>query len=61
MGRRGVKRCVSLSTGSVKDPEDRFDLTYSLLVAIIKVMVRSANDEIVRIGEIARSSKTDRL
>lgn len=56
MKKVGVKRLIALSTGSVKDGQDRFDLIYSFLVGIIKIGVRSAYDEIIRNGEIIRSS-----
>ncbi|MHB8170627.1 MAG: NAD(P)-dependent oxidoreductase [Thermincolia bacterium] len=56
MKKVGVKRLIALSTGSVKDGQDRFDLLYSFLVGIIKIGVRSAYDEIIRNGEIIRSS-----
>ncbi len=56
MKKVGVKRLIALSTGSVKDEQDRFDLTYSFLVGFIRTGVRSAYDEIIRNGEIIRSA-----
>ncbi|HET6495545.1 MAG TPA: NAD(P)H-binding protein [Thermoleophilia bacterium] len=55
----GVKRLVVLSTASLKDPEDRFDLIYCLLVTAIRLVFRGAYGEIVRIGAVVRSSRTD--
>jgi putative NADH-flavin reductase len=59
MGQHGVKRLVVLSTGSVTDPEDHVDLTRQFLAWMIKTTVRGAYDEILRIGQIVRASKTD--
>lgn len=59
MKTEGVKRLISLSTGSVKDKRDRFDLTYKILVSLIKTTVRGAYNEIVRAGELIRLSGLD--
>ncbi len=59
MNKVGTKRLIALSTGSVKDPQDRFDLRYGFLVNMIKITVNSACKEIIRIGELIRSSSLD--
>jgi len=53
----GVDRLVAISTGSVKDAQDRPDFVYGLLVALIKLGVRGAYDEIIRMGDVVRSSE----
>ncbi len=59
MKKVGTKRLIELATASVRDPQDSFDLKYKLLVSMIKLTVKSAYDEIVRIGELVRSSNLD--
>jgi hypothetical protein len=59
MQRQGVRRLIVLSTASVGDPEDRFDVVYATLVAMIRILFRDAHGEIVRMGDIVRSSDTD--
>lgn len=59
MNKVGLKRIVALSTGSVKDALDRFDLTYRFLVSIVKLTVKGAYNEIIRIGELIHSSNLD--
>ncbi|MDQ0341161.1 putative NADH-flavin reductase [Caldalkalibacillus uzonensis] len=59
MNKVGTKRLVALSTGSVKDPQDRFDLTYSILVLLIRIIANSAYQEIIRMGKLIRSSNLD--
>lgn len=59
MKKTGGKRLIALSTGSVRDPQDRFDLKYSMLVAMIRTTVNSAYKEIIRSGELVRSSGLD--
>ncbi|MFC7442235.1 NAD(P)-dependent oxidoreductase [Laceyella putida] len=56
MKKLGVNRIIALATPSVKDVNDRFDFKFRFLVALVKTGVRGAYDEIVRIGDIVRSS-----
>lgn len=55
----GVKRVIVLVTPSVTAAEDRRDLLFGALVAMVKLAVRPAYDEIVAIGELVRRSPLD--
>jgi putative NADH-flavin reductase len=59
MNKVGTKRLIALSTASVKDPQDRFDLKYSFLVSMVKIAFNSAYKEIIRMGNLIRSSNLD--
>lgn len=59
MNKVGTKRLVALSTASVKDSQDRYDIKYSLLVSMIKITVNSAYKEIIRMGKLIHSSSLD--
>lgn len=59
MERNGVKRLIQVSTASSRDPQDGFDLKVRLFVALIKLMVFRAYDDIRSTGELIRNSGLD--
>lgn len=59
MERHGVRRLVALSTASVRDPADRFDPAYRLLVGGVSVAFHAARLEIIRMADEIRASDTD--
>lgn len=59
MREAGVRRLVALSTASVRDPGDRFDLRYCLLVSAVRCVFPAAYAQIRRIGVLVRASQLD--
>lgn len=59
MNNQGVRRLVITSTVSVKDPDDRPDLKFRLLVMIVKLLIRPAYEEIISIADEVRKSNLD--
>jgi len=54
-----VRRLVQISTASYRDPKDGFDLKWRALVAIFKLTVRSAYDDIRATAELVSRSRLD--
>lgn len=59
MKKYGVRRLIALSTASVRDVQDRFDLKFSYIVFMIKMLFNGAYKEIVKMGEIIKGSGLD--
>ncbi|TAL33211.1 MAG: NAD-dependent epimerase/dehydratase family protein [Spirochaetes bacterium] len=59
MTRAGNRRIVSISTASVRDDQDQFDMPYFLLVGIVKHAFNHAYGEIIAMSDIIRSSGLD--
>lgn len=52
-----TKRLIALGTASIKDPNDKFDLKFSLLVTGVATFAHNAYKDVVAIGENIRSSE----
>ncbi|WP_081668695.1 NAD(P)-dependent oxidoreductase [Sphingomonas phyllosphaerae] len=59
MQRHGVRRLVATSTPSVADPQDRFSLPFTLAVALIRTLQRSAYDDIIGAAAVIQASDLD--
>lgn len=59
MKQHHVKRLIALSTASFEDGQDRFSLSYALLVGIVRLFAKGAYKEVRAIGEIIRSQGKD--
>jgi len=59
MKNQGIRRLIITSTVSVRDPNDRPDLKFRLLVAIVKLLIRPAYEEILSIADVVRNSDLD--
>ena len=59
MKRHGVRRIVATATPSAADPNDRFSLPFALAVSAVRLMLRSAYDDIVATAGVIRGSGLD--
>ena len=59
MKKQGVRRLVISSTASAKDPNDRPELRFRVMIGIIKLLVHAAYEEIVSTAEAVRRSDLD--
>lgn len=59
MKNQGIRRLIITSTVSVRDPNDRPDLRFRLLVTIVKLLIRPAYEEILSIADVVRESDLD--
>jgi putative NADH-flavin reductase len=59
MGKLGTRRLVITSTPSAADPQDLPDPRFSLLIAVVKTLLRPAYDEIVNVARLVWESDTD--
>ncbi len=59
MTNQGIRRLIIVSTASAKDPNDRPDLKFRILVAIVKLLIRPAYEEIVSVADVVRNSDLD--
>ena len=59
MKRHGVRRLILTSTASAKDPNDRPDLKYRILVGIVKLLIHPAYEEIIGTADEVRQSDLD--
>lgn len=59
MREKGVKRLIATATPSAKDPRDRFSLSFSLAVTMVRLMMGTAYSDIVATGDVVRSSGLD--
>lgn len=57
MQKRGIKRLIALGTASNKDPHDKFDLQFWVLVNGVATFAHSAYKDVVAIGETIRASE----
>ncbi len=56
MRKQGVRRLIISSTASTKDPNDKPDLKFRLLVGTVKLFIRPAYEDIVSTAEAVRRS-----
>ncbi|KAF8221775.1 NAD(P)-binding protein [Tricholoma matsutake] len=59
MHQQGVKRLICLGTASIKDPADKFNLAFSILVNGVATFARNAYNDVVAIGETVRTEGAD--
>ena len=59
MHAHGAKRLIALGTTSITDPQDKFSLKYSAMVAAVKTVAYNSWKDIVAIGETIRSQGSD--
>lgn len=59
MEKQNVRRLIISSTLSVSDPEDLPDYKSRFLINLVKLINRSAYDEIISVGKVVRSSNLD--
>ena len=57
MRAKGVKRLVSLSTASVKAPEDKFDFRFWCAVAGVSTLAYTAYKDVVAIGKVVQGAQ----
>ena|SRR5271157_1202076 len=56
---QGVRRLIITSTLSAKDPNDALNSKAKAMIAIVKLMMHSAYEEIVRVAGLIRASDCD--
>jgi len=59
MKKLGVRRLIAISTLSAKDPRDQPEFRARFLVAVVKLIMRSAYNEIVGVANVIRQSDVD--
>lgn len=59
MTKLGIKRLVATATPSFKDPNDRFQLSFSLAVFMVKTLMKVSYDNIVLAGKYITASGLD--
>lgn len=59
MTKLGVKRLIATATPSFKDPNDRFQLSFSLAVFMVKSLMKVSYDNIVLAGKYIKASDLD--
>jgi putative NADH-flavin reductase len=59
MQSQGVRRHIITSTLSARDPNDALNTKAKAMIAMVKVLMRSAYDDIVRVAELVRASDCD--
>ena len=59
MRRQGVRRLIISSTLSARDPNDQPELRARILVALVKLTMHAAYEEIVGVAEAVRASDLD--
>ena len=59
MRKYGVKRIIATATPSAADLQDSFDLKFKLAVLMIKVLIPSAYQDIVKTAEAIRATDLD--
>ncbi|KAG6812061.1 hypothetical protein H0H92_004592 [Tricholoma furcatifolium] len=59
MHQQGIKRLICLGTASIKDPADKFDLAFAILVNGVAIGARTAYNDVVAIGENVRTYGVD--
>jgi putative NADH-flavin reductase len=59
MNKHNVKRFILLSTASSKDPNDKFNLAFTALIAGVRACANPAYREEVAIGEVVRTKGDD--
>ena len=56
---QGVRRLIITSTLSARDPNDALDSNTKRMVAIVKIVMQSAYEDIVQVAEAVRASDRD--
>jgi putative NADH-flavin reductase len=59
MKKQGVRRLIISSTPSAKDPNDMPDFKFRALVALVKLAMHAAYEEIISVAETVRMSDLD--
>ncbi len=59
MKKHGVRRLVLTSTPSANDPNDSLDFRFKIAVGLIRLMARSAYEDIVNTAQVVRASDCD--
>jgi uncharacterized protein YbjT (DUF2867 family) len=59
MKKFGVKRIIATATPSATDPQDSFDLKFKLAVLLVRVLISSAHQDIIRTAEAIRATDLD--
>ncbi|KAJ6575512.1 NADH(P)-binding-domain-containing protein [Mycena sp. CBHHK59/15] len=59
MQRHQVDRLIALGTASIGAPEDKFNLTYSLMVKSVSISMRNAYKDILAIAAVIQASNLD--
>ncbi len=59
MKKHGVRRLVVTCTASAKDPNDRPEFKFRILIGIVKILIRPAYDDVVRTADTIRKSDLD--
>jgi putative NADH-flavin reductase len=59
MQSQGVRRLIITSTLSARDPNDALNSKAKAMIALVKFLMRSAYDDIVRVAELVRASDCD--
>ena len=59
MERRGVRRLIISSTASARDPDDRPELRFTLMIGLVKLFIHAAYEDIVSTAEAVRRSDLD--
>jgi len=59
MEKHNIRRLIISSTLSLSDPEDLPDFKARVLVNLVKLIIRSAYEEIINVGKVVQDSKLD--
>ena len=59
MESQGVRQLIITSTLSARDPNDALNFRSTAMIALVKLMMRPAYEEIVHVAEIVRGSNRD--
>jgi putative NADH-flavin reductase len=59
MKKHGVRRLVISSTASAKDPNDKPELRFRIMIGIVKLFIYAAYEDITRTAETVRKSDLD--
>lgn len=59
MKKHGVRRLVISSTASAKDPNDKLELRFRIMIGIVKLFIHAAYEDIIRTAETVRNSDLD--
>lgn len=59
MKKQGVRRLIISSTASAKDPKDRPELRFGVMIGMVKLFIRAAYEDIVSTAEAVRKSDLD--
>ena len=59
MKEQGVRRLIISSTASARDPNDRPELRFKIMIGMVKLFIRAAYEDIVSTAEAVRKSDLD--